>query len=67
MHHQSGHSLRRHLPAAGKATIVNLLGVPQARARLGELVSEASDALSVFGAKRTVLAAAAKFVAERQA
>ncbi len=53
--------------AAGKATIVNLLGVPQARARLGELVSEASDALSVFGAKGTVLAAAAKFVAERQA
>ncbi|MEJ2374086.1 MAG: polyprenyl synthetase family protein [Pseudolabrys sp.] len=53
--------------AAGKATIVNLLGVPQARTQLGELVSEAADALSVFGAKGAVLAAAARFVAERQA
>jgi farnesyl diphosphate synthase len=53
--------------AAGKATIVNLLGVPQARARLSGLVTEAAEALSVFGAKSAVLAAAAKFVAERQA
>jgi farnesyl diphosphate synthase len=53
--------------AAGKATIVNLLGVPQARARLSGLVDEAADALSIFGAKSAVLAAAAKFVAERQA
>jgi farnesyl diphosphate synthase len=53
--------------AAGKATIVNLLGVPQAHARLAGLVAEAADALSIFGAKSAVLAAAAKFVAERQA
>jgi farnesyl diphosphate synthase len=53
--------------AAGKATIVNLLGVPQARARLASLVDEAGQSLSVFGTKGAVLAAAAKFVAERQA
>jgi len=53
--------------AAGKATIVNLLGVPQARARLASLVDEAVVALAIFGADSAVLAAAAKFVAERQA
>jgi farnesyl diphosphate synthase len=53
--------------AAGKATIVNLLGVPQARARLSDLVAEAAEALAIFGTKGATLAAAARFVAERQA
>jgi farnesyl diphosphate synthase len=53
--------------AAGKATIVELLGVANARARLTSLVAEAADALSVFGAKAATLAAAARFVAERKA
>jgi farnesyl diphosphate synthase len=53
--------------AAGKATIVDLLGVENARARLATLVAEAAEALSIFGAKSSVLAAAAKFVAERKA
>jgi farnesyl diphosphate synthase len=52
---------------AGKATIVELLGVATARARLTSLVAEAADALSVFGAKAATLAAAARFVAERKA
>jgi farnesyl diphosphate synthase len=53
--------------AAGKATMVDLLGVTNARARLAALVTEAADALSVFGAKASVLAAAARFVADRKA
>jgi farnesyl diphosphate synthase len=53
--------------AAGKATMVQLLGVKQAHARLDALVAEAADALSVFGAKGAALAAAARFVADRKA
>jgi farnesyl diphosphate synthase len=53
--------------AAGKATIVKLLGVAKARARLAALVTEATEVLSVFGAKGATLAAAARFVAERKA
>jgi farnesyl diphosphate synthase len=53
--------------AAGKATIVQLLGVEKARARLAALVAEAEDALSLFGPKAAVLVAAAHFVAERKA
>ncbi len=53
--------------AAGKATIVDLLGTANARARLAALVTEAGEALAMFGAKASVLAAAAKFVAERKA
>jgi farnesyl diphosphate synthase len=52
--------------AAGKATIVGILGVSRARARLSELVSEAAAALARFGPNASVLVAAARFVAERR-
>jgi farnesyl diphosphate synthase len=52
--------------AAGKATIVGVLGIAKSKERLKSLVAEASDALSVFGASAEVLKAAARFVAERQ-
>ncbi len=53
--------------AAGKATLVGILGVGRARARLAELVSEATAALARFGPNAAVLVAAARFVAERRA
>jgi farnesyl diphosphate synthase len=53
--------------AAGKATMVQLLGVSPARVRLADLVTQATQALSIFGAKASTLAAAAHFVAERKA
>jgi len=52
--------------AAGKATIVGVLGIAQSKARLKALVAEASEALAVFGARAEVLKMAARFVAERQ-
>jgi farnesyl diphosphate synthase len=52
--------------AAGKATIVGILGVSRARARLAELVCEAAAALARFGPNASVLLAAAHFVAERR-
>lgn len=52
--------------AAGKGTLVSLLGLPAARVRLAQLVAEAQAALAPFGARGAVLAAAAQFVAERQ-
>ncbi|MFG1301900.1 farnesyl diphosphate synthase [Xanthobacter sp. V3C-3] len=52
--------------AAGKGTLVSLLGLPAARARLAALVAEAEEALAPFGARGAVLADAARFVAERQ-
>ena len=52
---------------AGKATLVAVLGIDQAKARLKSLVSEAEAALKPFGAKAAVLAEAARFVAERKA
>ncbi|HML12667.1 MAG TPA: farnesyl diphosphate synthase [Xanthobacteraceae bacterium] len=53
--------------AAGKATLVALLGVAGARARLKDLVAEADRALAPFGADAAVLKATARFVAERRA
>jgi farnesyl diphosphate synthase len=53
--------------AAGKATMVSVLGVPAARARLKELVAEAEQALAPFGAAAAVLIEGAHFVAERHA
>jgi farnesyl diphosphate synthase len=53
--------------AAGKATLVATLGVDKARARLNELVEEASAALASFGEKSDTLRAAARFIAERRA
>jgi farnesyl diphosphate synthase len=53
--------------AHGKATLVDLLGVPGARARLAQLVKEAETALAPFGADAAILKDAAHFVAERRA
>lgn len=52
--------------AAHKATFVRILGPEGARGKLAELVADAEDALSPFGAKADVLRAAARFVAERK-
>jgi len=52
--------------AAGKATLVAVLGVAGARARLDRLIAEADAALAPFGAKADILRAAARFIAERQ-
>jgi farnesyl diphosphate synthase len=53
--------------AAGKATIVGILGVEKARQRLATLVANAETALTPFGTSAAMLKAAARFVAERQA
>jgi farnesyl diphosphate synthase len=53
--------------AAGKATMVSVLGVPAARERLKELVAEAEQALAPFGGAAAVLIEGAHFVAERNA
>jgi len=52
--------------AAGKATLVSILGVPAARARLDHLIAQADTALAPFGAKADTLRATARFIAERQ-
>jgi farnesyl diphosphate synthase len=52
--------------AHGKATLVGILGVKGAHARLDQLVTEADAALASFGAKAATLRAAARFVAERK-
>ena len=52
--------------AAGKATLVAVLGVDGAHARLDALIAEAEAALAPFGAKADILRAAARFIAERQ-
>ncbi len=52
---------------AGKATIVGILGRAGAKARLGELIAEAAQALAPFGAVAAVLNEGARFVADRQA
>jgi farnesyl diphosphate synthase len=53
--------------AAGKATLVGVLGVAGAHARLTTLVEEAIAALAMFGAKADTLRALARFVGERKA
>jgi farnesyl diphosphate synthase len=53
--------------AAGKATLIGLLGLDGARARLATLTREALDALSSFGPEADTLRDAARFVAERKA
>ena len=53
--------------AAGKATMVSVLGVDVAKTRLKELVSEAEQALAPFGSASATLIEAAHFVAERRA
>jgi farnesyl diphosphate synthase len=53
--------------AAGKATMVSVLGVDAAKLRLQQLVVEAEQALAPFGSGAAILIKAAKFVAERRA
>jgi farnesyl diphosphate synthase len=53
--------------AAGKATIVGILGIDGAKARLRAIVAEAETALKSFGSSGDVLLACAKFIADRQA
>jgi farnesyl diphosphate synthase len=53
--------------AAGKATLVGVLGPEHAKARLAALVVEAEGALAAFGDAAAMLKAAARFVAERRA
>jgi farnesyl diphosphate synthase len=52
--------------AAGKATLVSILGIAGAHARLDDLVAEAEAALAPFGAKADVLHATARFIAQRR-
>lgn len=51
---------------AGKATLVGILGIAGARARLDDLVSRAKAALDPFGARADILRAGVDFVAARQ-
>ncbi|HZS63789.1 MAG TPA: farnesyl diphosphate synthase [Xanthobacteraceae bacterium] len=53
--------------AAGKATLVTLLGPQGARARLAALTAEAEAALAGFGDAASSLRAAAHFIAARRA
>jgi farnesyl diphosphate synthase len=53
--------------AAGKSTMVSVLGAAAAKARLKDLVVEAEQALAPFGAAAAVLIEGARFVAERHA
>jgi len=53
--------------AAGKATMVSVLGGAGAKARLQELVAEAEQALAPFGSAAAILIETAKFVADRNA
>ena len=52
--------------AAGKATVVSVLGLAKSKQRLAALVADAEGALKPFGADADVLKAAARFVVERQ-
>jgi farnesyl diphosphate synthase len=52
--------------ARGKATLVTLLGLEAARARLNGLVDEAQEALASFGSRGDALRATASFVAARR-
>ncbi|HEY9213715.1 MAG TPA: farnesyl diphosphate synthase [Ancylobacter sp.] len=52
--------------AAGKATLIELLGIEGARNELARLVAEAEGALAGFGSKATPLIQAAHFIANRR-
>jgi farnesyl diphosphate synthase len=52
--------------AAGKGTLVSILGVEGARKRLDALVDEADTTLAPFGAKADTLRATAHFIADRK-
>ena len=50
---------------AGKATFVSLLGLDGAKRRAADLVTEACDALSIYGETAQTLRDAARFVIAR--
>jgi farnesyl diphosphate synthase len=52
--------------AAGKATMVQILGIEGAKNRLRSLITQAETALAPFGAAATTLIAAARFIADRR-
>ncbi|MDO9414205.1 MAG: polyprenyl synthetase family protein [Pseudolabrys sp.] len=52
--------------AAGKGTLVGILGIAGARAKLDKLIAEADAALAPFAAKADTLRDAARFIAQRQ-
>jgi farnesyl diphosphate synthase len=52
--------------AAGKATVVSLMGLDVARAKLASVEAEAISALDVFGPKAEVLRQAAAFISNRR-
>ena len=52
--------------AIGKATLVSILGIDQARARLAQCVTDAEAALAVFGSRAGVLIETARFIADRK-
>ncbi len=52
--------------AAGKATLVAVLGIDGARAKLDALIAEADEALAPFAAQADTLRATARFIAERE-
>jgi farnesyl diphosphate synthase len=51
--------------SAGKATLVSLMGINAARAKLSEVEAAAITALAPFGAKADILRDAARFVSRR--
>jgi farnesyl diphosphate synthase len=53
--------------AAGKATLVAILGIDRAKERLTTLIAESEAALAPFGASAGMLKQAARFVADRSA
>jgi farnesyl diphosphate synthase len=52
--------------AAGKATMVQILGITGAKARLQALVTDAENVLAPFGAPAATLISAAHFIADRR-
>ena len=52
--------------AAGKATLVSILGLEAARKLLDDLESQAIEKLNIFGTEADTLRAAAKFVSQRR-
>ena len=53
--------------AAGKATLVSIVGPAEAKARLEELVAEADAALDFFATDTAMLRATARYIVDRQA
>ena len=51
---------------AGKATLVGILGLAPAKARLSALVDEAEKTLAPFGERAAILVETAKFIANRR-